>query len=156
MIAVYPVPCAAKPRPCETVAPNIMMNGAPGTRECVSREDRILLYGTVHGIFTAVPDTTHQVKGTNHGYIHTLRISSLSAETPPTNATNNNRRCLQFATVCRYTVVVVVVVVVVVGVTLNHRHNAVHGHRIGSNNSGVEDYLRSKKKRKIIHTNSTS
>ena len=38
-------------------------------------------------------------------------------------------------------VFVVVVVVVVVVLTLTHRHNAVRGHRTGSNSSGVEHYL---------------
>ena len=33
---------------------------------------------------------------------------------------------------------------VVVVITLTHRYNAVRGHRTGSNNSGVEDYLRRK------------
>ena len=32
-------------------------------------------------------------------------------------------------------------IVVIVVVTLTHRYNAVRGHRTGSNNSGVEDYL---------------
>ena len=44
--------------------------------------------------------------------------------------------------------------VVVVFTLLSHGYNAVRGHRIGSNNSGAEDYLRRKtnKKQKIIHT----
>ena len=41
----------------------------------------------------------------------------------------------------------------VVVLTLTHRYNAVRGHRTGSNNSGAQDYPRSKtsKKQKIIH-----
>ena len=46
-----------------------------------------------------------------------------------------------------YVEVVVVVVVVVVVLTLTHRHNAVRGHRTGSNNSGAENYLRRKTKK---------
>ena len=42
--------------------------------------------------------------------------------------------------------VLVVLEVVVVGLTLTHRYNAVRGHRTGSNNSGVEDYIRRKNK----------
>ena len=44
--------------------------------------------------------------------------------------------------------VVVVVVVVVVVFTLTHGYNAVRRHRTGSNNSGAEDYLRRKTKKK--------
>ena len=40
---------------------------------------------------------------------------------------------------------VLVVVFIVVVLTLTHGRNAGRGHRTGSNNSGVEDYLRRKK-----------
>ena len=45
--------------------------------------------------------------------------------------------------------------VVVVVLTLTHRHNAVRGHRTGSNNSGVEDYLR-RKNHKTEDNNTTT
>ena len=41
----------------------------------------------------------------------------------------------------RYTVPTTWCLVVVVVLTLTRRYNAVRGHRTGSNNSGVEDYL---------------
>ena len=50
--------------------------------------------------------------------------------------------------------VVVLVLVLVLVLTLTHPYSAVRGHRTGSDNSGVGDYLRRKtnKKQKIIHT----
>ena len=67
-------------------------------------------------------------------------LGGLSHDAPSTI----NCGALSVVVVVVVVVVVCVVRVVDVVITLTHRSNAVRGHRTGSNNLAVEDYLRRK------------
>ena len=64
---------------------------------------------------------------------------------------SRSRYRFQVSRVRAFSVCTLCSTVVVVVLTLTHRHNAVHGHRTGSHNSGMEDFPRRKIILLVVH-----